>query len=128
MYTSHRLFWSAIKFSYSDTKQNKANCVPPRIWKQHFEKLLSSCIRKANPHLGPLANSKVDIPFSTEELSSQLKNLKENKASSSSVTNNMLKANIQAIAPHLTELFNRILHSRVYPKSWRTSNIISLFK
>ena len=67
VYTSPSLFWSAIKILHSDTKQ-KANCVPPRILKQHFEKLLASRIRKANPHFGPLANSKVDIPFSTEEL------------------------------------------------------------
>ena len=46
VYTSPRLFWSAIKISYSDTKQDKANCVRPRIWKQHFEKLLASRIVK----------------------------------------------------------------------------------
>ena len=128
IHASPRLFWSAIKRAYMDTKQNKSKCVPPRVWRQYFEKLLATPKPKMGTKLGPLINNEVDNPLTIEEVSYQLKNLKPHKSSSSPLTNDMLRVNPNIIAPSLTKLFNRILCSRTYPKSWCTSNITPLFK
>ena len=72
---------------------------------------------------GPL-----DYDLPTEDIISTIKTLKLNKSNFGIVTNEVLKCNPEAIATPLSLIFNNILRSKLFPKSWNLSLIKPIHK
>ena len=79
--SSPKIFWSAVKKLHNETKHNKAKCVPPSVWRRHFEKLLNSpkTTKFSIPDvLEP--NMILDQPFEEGEILEQLMSKLTNQA------------------------------------------------
>ena len=100
-------------------------------WKEHFESVLN---RPDPPHLAAiqLADTDLDIctdPPSLEEVTAAIKAMKSGKApGADGVTAEMLKADVNVMAPILTESFKQIWEEGQIPEAWKTGLIFKLPK
>ena len=111
--------------------------IPPSSWHIHFSNLLA---KKVDPeiqnNLKKLINENIDNfqnelsePFSTLELSSALKELKNNKASSfDRISNEMLKTSGKILKNAFLRLFNSIRVSSFYPSLWKKDILYPIHK
>ena len=71
----------------------------------------------------------LDSPISLEEIKNMVKLLKSKKAPGpDKIRNEMLKTGIQFLSTALYKLFNLILHSGFFPKSWCKGIITPIYK
>ena len=111
--------------------------IPPSSWHIHFSNLLA---KKVDPeiqnNLKKLITENIDNfqnelsePFSTLELSSALKELKNNKASSfDRISNEMLKTGGKILKNAFLRLFNSIRVSSFYPSLWKKDILYPIHK
>ena len=100
--------------------------IDPSTWFNHFNNLLA---KKVEPDLTidqyvkdniNLIDNELNEPFTINELSLGLKDLKNNKASSfDRVSNEMLKTSGKILKNSFLCLFNLIRSSSFYPKLWK---------
>ena len=127
---SPKEFWRAVKQLQKETKENKADAIPPRVWHNYFHHLLN----KQNSAFKHIKNPNTckniigDDDFTITEIENQIVTLKDNKASSTAIINEMIKADTKLIAQTLCHIFNQILAKGIYPNKWNNSNLIPLFK
>ena len=126
---SPKLFWIAVKKLQKETNHNKAKCIPPSIWKKHFQKLLNSPkSAKTFDNYKLELNDTLDSLFEEDEILAQINNSKTGKSSFTSVNNEMLRSASSTIVKPLKRLFDSILISHTYPKHWTGSQLLPLFK
>ena len=100
-------------------------------WKEHFESVLN---RPDPPHLADIqpADTDLDIctdPPSLEEVTAAIKAMKSGKApGADGVTAEMLKADVNVMAPILTEIFKQIWEEGQIPEAWKTGLTFKLPK
>ena len=94
-------FWKAVKKLIQNTKEKKNDSISPRVWSNYFKKLLNSH-QKTNYEQWPMRNNpELDKPFTITEIKEALKSCKNNKSSSTGVTFEMLKCNLNKFFPFL---------------------------
>ena len=113
-------FWKAIKKLMNQTKEKHNNAISPKIWNAYFEKLLNTQ-NKPNYDKFDLIQNEIDKPITTEEIITELKSCKNNKAGSSSITFEMIKSDPIVLAPYLRHLYNLVLTNNTLPKLWNIS-------
>ena len=111
----------------NDTKEKQNNAIAPKIWNEYFRKLLNTD-KKTNYNKWQLTQNELDKPLTREEITTELKNCKNNKSSSSSITFEMLKSDSKILAPYLQHLFNLVLTNETYPKLWNISLLVPIYK
>ena len=137
-------FWSYLK-SLKGNDQNATSYnqdIPVDNLFKHFKQLHS------HPDLSTLPRSEIsfkvdlstleqtkdihnvlDSPISLEEIKNMVKLLKSKKAPGpDKIRNEMLKTGIQFLSTALYKLFNLILHSGFFPKSWCEGIITPIYK
>ena len=88
----------------------KCNHNSPNGWLTYFKKLLN--IKKTTHNTDDTSSQgkgPLDFNFSREEIIAQIKSLKSNKSASTTITNEMLKSNVEIIAESLVRIFNFVL-------------------
>ena len=80
----------------------------------------SKCVRE---------NSTLDSPFTADEVSKSIAQLKNKKASGNdSISNAMIKTGSPNILPFLVTIFNTILETKSYPEDWSCEIITPIHK
>ena len=141
-------FWSYLK-SLGRKPQNQDPMPGPEEWVDHFSSLYagnhlvnaSADERVANivksvdqqlqdgPNVANEADDQIMALFEIDEVMKGLRRLKKGKAVASDlISNDMLKATADIIAPTLVNMFNRIIISEFPPETWDLGIIIPLFK
>ena len=133
-------FWKHLKTLKSKSKPNPVEAIPPKKWIDHFSKLFNNGKENNSNENTTLSiantNSKcskenqiLDSPFTLEEISKGIKQLKNQKASGyDSISNEMIKAGSDAILPFLEIFFNTILETKNYPEDWSCGIITPIYK
>ena len=113
-----KLFWQHIKKLRGkiNNSPNQVNSIPPKKWVEHFSSLFnvkendknklecSNKIPSDNKH-----DTILDSPFTIEEISKRIRELKLRKASGNdSISNEMIIAGAPTILPFLVTFFNQI--------------------
>ena len=132
-----KLFWQHIKKLRKKTNNspNQVNSIPPKKWVEHFSSLFNVKENDKNKLEGSnkiLADNKhnaiLDSPFTIEEISKGIRELKLRKASGNdSISNEMIIAGAPTILPFLVSFFNEILKSH-YPENWCKGIITPIHK
>ena len=130
-------FWQHLKTLKGKLKPNSVDAIPPRQWIEHFSKLFnveenttvknnflkatnSKCVRE---------NSTLDSPFTADEVSKGIAQLKNKKASGNdSISNEMIKTGSPTNLPFLVTLFNTIPETKRYPEDWTCGIITPIHK
>ena len=74
-------------------------------------------------------NSTLDSPFTADEVSKSIAQLKNKKASGNdSISNAMIKIGSPNILPFLVTIFNTILETKSYPEDWSCEIITPIHK
>ena len=132
-----KLFWKQIK---NMTCRYVSTCnITPNEWIQHFQMIFSDCHNSESSSLINLPKLSIDHPISnceylnenisSSEIESAIKQLKTGKsAGPDGIISEMLKSSSALLLPLLVKLFNLILDSGQYPRSWRRSIIVPLHK
>ena len=100
-------------------------------WKEHFKSVLN---RPDPPHLADIQPAETDLDICTdppnlEEVTAAIKAMKSGKAPrADGVTAEMLKADVNVMAPILTEIFKQIWEEGQIPEAWKTGLIFKLPK
>ena len=96
-------FWEHLKTLKGNLILNSVNAIPPRQWIEHFSKLFNveektivkNNFLKATIPKCMRENSTLDSPFTADEVSKGIAQLKNKKASSNdSISNEMIKTTI----------------------------------
>ena len=123
---------SRIKENYTDDKASKISILE---WESYFKKLNISSIK--GDHLSNKLKemesknyfNQSDFSIKDIEIRKCIINLKNNKAPGlDGILNEMIKYSQFQFLPIYTKLFNEILRSGFYPKSWRETYITPIFK
>ena len=112
--------------SFDKSISDDTTGVSPSKWYNHFSKLLAKKVHN-DDHLEQYIFDNIDTntnelnyPFSMEELSKGLKDLKNNKASSfDRISNEMLKTGGKILKSAFLRLFNSIQSCSFYPTLWK---------
>ncbi len=137
--SSPKEFWSFFK---KLGKDNNTTASPsPDEWLEHFSSLnandpstdprvagfVSSLQEKLKQ--SPQGYDSLTAFFQEDEVGKGIKALKEGKAVASDlISNEILKATSDIIAPFLVALFNKILELETFPEDWSLGLILPLFK
>ena len=70
----------------------------------------------------------MDVPLTDLEIFGALKECKMNKSSATPITYDMIKHDNKLLCPYIRHIFNCILISHAYPKAWKLSHLIPIFK
>ena len=129
-----KLFWQHLKKLRVKTNNspNQINSIPPKIWVEHFSSLFHV---KENDKNKIECSNKIpsdknhdailDSPFTIEQISKGIRELKLRKASGNdSTSNEMILAGAPTILPFLVSFLNEILKSHYYPEN-RCKGIIT---
>ncbi len=136
-----KTFWKSIKDIIS-TKRGSTSSINSGEWVAYFDKLLNGkcanydedfenyvkcslpTIENASDQNGPL-----DFPIEAAEIRESIKKLKKGKAAGKDmIINEILKAGQESLITPLCHLFNLILTSGQYPKTWTSSIIVPIPK
>ena len=75
--------------------------------------------------MNPLHKNLDELNFSELDVLAALRNLNPDKAlGPDGIPGRILKESAQTIAPSLTLLFNKSLHSAVVPHKWKLANVV----
>ena len=141
-----KAFWNHVKYlrSASNNTNNKSLAVSADTWVDHF-----TLLNKRNPslntdnshvqrvlselesrfHSDTIVSDLLDRKFNVDEVENGIKRLKAGKATGmDAVSNNILKCASKLLSPFITNLFNCILHSEIFPEAWGLGIIVPLFK
>ena len=136
-----KALWSLIKKLNKNKKV--ANTCTPNEWLSHFKSL--HCNNNSQPLNNSFAteiqnklqnatanktyNTTMDSPITQAELKEAIAGLKNKKAKATdSVANEMLKCGQHILTKALLKLFNLVLESSLYPKSWAYGDITPILK
>ena len=116
-------FWKHLKILRGKLKYNSVDAIPPRQCIEHFSKpfyveenttVKNKLLKAPNPKF-VRENATLDSPFSADEVSKGIAQLKNKKASDNdSISNEMIKTGSPTILPFLVTLFNTILETKSY--------------
>jgi len=132
-----KLFWKQVR---KMTYRCVSTCnIPPDEWVQHFQMVFSECNNSGSFSPTDLPTLSIDCPtdnceclnesISSSEVTSAIKQLKIGKSPGpDGIISEMLKASSTFVVPLLVKLFNLILVSGQYPRSWCKSIIVPLHK
>ena len=74
-------------------------------------------------------NEEINRCITSEEISSAVKSLKNNKSpGSDDILNEHIKCTIHAMLPTYTKLFNLVFDTGIVPENWVLGNILSIYK
>ena len=137
----HKKFWSLSRkitknrqpIPAAVTHNSSEPATTPKAQANLFNRFFVSCFSSISPLLkypppSPAATLST-ITCSEREVLAQLSSLKENKATGpDGISATMLRRTASCIAPALTILFNQSLSTGVFPKCWKTSNVVPIHK
>ncbi len=137
-----RDFWKIIEKLKNCThgKNKSKNDVSPSIWMHHFKDLmckddndLSDEQKEVSNFIGKEDNwqifNSLSFKITDNEIKTAVKSLKKGKACGGDlISNEMLKSSVSIMSPILNKLFNTILQSGKYPKTWASSWLKPLHK
>ena len=130
-------YWNLIKMINNNAESNKASEIDSTSWFNYFKNLNNKTslnlddqdINNLINSFGNIENNTLDNTISAHEIEIAVKFLKNKKAHGlDSITNEMIKASLPVLNTSLVKLFNLILSSGFYPKSWCDGFIVPLFK
>ena len=142
--TQPRDFWKVAKQVYgSKTHENvptlidnnthytkgteKANLLASYFSSQSQEPVLPA--DHSFPEVEDTDHKLTEIIITEEDVNRELRKLKPGKSTGpDGLSNELLKLTSRSIAPSLTELYNRVLRSGVYPKLWKKANVTPVHK
>ena len=120
----------------TNNSSNQVDSILPNKWVEHFFSLFnvkendknklegSNKIASDNKH-----DAILDSPFTIEEISKGIRELKLRKASGNdSISNEMIIADAPTILPFLVSFLNEILKSHYYPENWCKGIITPIHK
>ena len=120
----------------TNNSSNQVDSILPNKWVEHFFSLFnvkendknklegSNKIASDNKH-----DAILDSPFTIEEISKGIRELKLRKVSGNdSISNEMIIAGAPTILPFLVSFFSEILKSHYYPENWRKGIITPIHK
>ena len=121
--------------SFDKSISDNTTGVSPSKWYDHFSKLLAKNVQY-DDNLEQYIFDNIDTninelnhPFSLEELSKGLKDLKNNKASSfDRISNEMLKTGGKILKSGFLRLFNSIQRCSFYPTLWKKDIFHPIYK
>ena len=121
--------------NFDKQKSDDTSHVHPSTWHNHFSELLSKK-GDQDPNIEQfihenkvLFESELGVPFTTVELLTAIKSLKNNKSTSLDlISNEMLKTCGKIIPDHFLFLFNKILSVGCYPNLWKTDILNPIHK
>ena len=124
-------FWNRIN-KYKKRDNLTDSIIPPSDWEDHFKKLLTTdenfeC--KLCPEMSSVNNCNLDIPFTCKEIKDGIKTLKSGKTPGIDlILNEFIKAGANTLALTISKLFNKILNTGHFPKTWNLSLLTSIYK
>ena len=103
-------------------------------FKKHFQKIsYQEQAKQADDNIMMFSNNceneAINQPFTEEEVSKQIKRLKNDKAAGiDNILNEFLKASPEKLITVITKLFNIVLDSGMIPKEWSIGVLVPLYK
>ena len=125
-----REYWKILK--NAESLEKKEPKVPLRTFEKHFMKLnqnICENIQNSNPTTTESLNQEINIEFTLDELSKNIKRLNNNKSEGIDlIKNEYLKNCPQNVIELAVCLFNLILKTGFVPQEWCIGMIITIFK
>ena len=133
-------FWNLIN-KIKEKRESKES-IDPEIFLDYFKTIHSSCNKrhfndafaqeikeKVNSHSLKIWSNTLDKSINHKEISDACKKLKNKKACGfDKVSNEMIKYSLNIMMPVIHLLFNKIIQSELFPKTWSNGYIMPIFK
>ena len=133
-------YWKRLnELKQAENCTEHADKIPIKEWEHYFKKLhqgskmdpdrKNAISAKLNEEENCKMYEQTDNPITEKEIRNAVKNLKNNKSTGlDQISNEMIKYSQHVLLPLLCKLFNLILSSGFYPKSWKEGYIVPIFK
>ena len=132
-------FWKTFNDLKTLESEHKVNPIPAEDWVSHFTLLMNKSLsinkdkdQQFDNYISENINTvfnELNFKITDIEIIKAIQNLNINKASGvDGILNEMLKATITIITPHLNRVFNQILSYGKFPDVWRVNTLTPLHK
>ena len=132
-------YWQLVKSLKDLENQSSSNGSPitPEEWIKHFKELLCTNNNRNKSELETLIKemsskptfNNLDYRITKQEIKSAIAGLKNGKACGlDTISAEMVKTSLPILLDVYVKLFNTIFSNGLYPKCWRDSYIVPLFK
>ena len=130
-------YWKLVQDLRNGSKKDKE--IDPETFYEHYVRLNTpdhgvskerDDIQEMLKHLESIPSfTKLDSKITTEEVSTAICRLKNNKAQGlDMIKNEMIKSGQCQLLQPLTKVFNLILNAGIYPSAWCVGRIVSIYK
>ncbi len=130
-------FWRKFKSLKTESSTPVNNCMPKRIFHDHYESLFKNEEEKNNDTIVEQIRDlekdmhcpSLDFEISEKEIEDAINSMKKGKAPGvDGVLPEMIISTKSYLIKFYVKLFNLVLQKEVYPQSWKIGEITSIFK